>query len=427
MVRWHSWTSSIALGLLLGWPGAAAQAQLFGNPGNFGAEQYNTADDDSTSTAGDPDDMPSDPADDYRSGENSNDVNAERRDGGAADDDQSKIETIKERYPNGRVRIEREVTQDAAGNYNNHGKWKMWDDRGNGIAEGNFEHGKRTGTWVRWYRSVSEAKLLTQQPYQQFAGPFASQATFKDGQLDGMWAIYDAKQHKISEWNFSDGRRNGTSTWWYPTGRKMREVQYRDGDIDGTFLEWDVQGIATVKDTYQTGRKLAPKVAHHTGGVKKSQGMYLFARETEKTPDDWWNCSPQTTTRQGKDEKHGPWISWYGNNQRQLEGSYEHDLQCGKFTWWHSNGQKALEGEFDHGKQDGSWTWWYNTGQKSIQGHYAQGNPTGRWTWWKEDGKVTQSADLSHTEGVVIDTQGVPDLKKMPQAKKPKQTKQTVR
>ena len=42
--------------------------------------------------------------------------------------------------------------------------------------------------------------------------------------------------------------------------------------------------------------------------------------------------------------------------------------------------------------------------EKSIHGEYAHGNPTGRWTWWKEDGRVAQSADLSHSEGVVIDT-----------------------
>ena len=38
----------------------------------------------------------------------------------------------------------------------------------------------------------------------------------------------------------------------------------------------------------------------------------------------------------------------------------------------------------------------------------AHGNPTGRWTWWKEDGKVAQSADLSQSEGVVVDMPRIP-------------------
>ena len=42
-------------------------------------------------------------------------------------DDGAEIEVIRERYPNRSVKIEREVTQDAEGNYVNHGSWKMWD------------------------------------------------------------------------------------------------------------------------------------------------------------------------------------------------------------------------------------------------------------------------------------------------------------
>jgi len=146
----------------------------------------------------------------------------------------------------------------------------------------------------------------------------------------------------------------------------------------------------------------------------------LFARDVEQTPDDWWNCKIHTATKTGKDEKHGAWTSWHSNGQKQLEGTYEHDVQVGPFTWWHSNGQKALEGRFESGKQDGVWTWWYASGQKSIHGEYARGNPTGRWTWWKEDGKVAQSADLSHSEGVVVETLPSMDPNTMPQAAKPK-------
>jgi antitoxin component YwqK of YwqJK toxin-antitoxin module len=144
-------------------------------------------------------------------------------------------------------------------------------------------------------------------------------------------------------------------------------------------------------------------------------------------PDDWWNCKLQTTTKQGKDEKHGPWASWYANNQRQQVGTYEHDVQIGVFTWWHNNGQKALEGRFDFGKQDGVWTWWYPNGQKSIHGEYARGNPIGRWTWWKEDGKVAQSADLSHTGGIVVETPSMVEPDALPHAASPKSREKSTR
>src|SRR5690606_4804533 len=59
----------------------------------------------------------------------------------------SKVEVIRERYPNRTVKIEREVTQDADGNYVNHGTWKMWDEAGNLVAEGRYFNGQREGIW----------------------------------------------------------------------------------------------------------------------------------------------------------------------------------------------------------------------------------------------------------------------------------------
>ncbi len=335
---------------------------------------------------------------------------------------EDEAESIKERFPNGKVKIQREVTQDSAGNYLNHGEWKMWDEAGRIVAQGQYRYGNRTGTWIRWYRSVVEAPLLREAPYKDFAGPYVSQATFENDKLNGFWTIYDGKLRKISQWRFVDGHRHGLSVWWHANGRKMREIEFRDGDIDGHLIEWGTEGTVVTRESYQGGRKLAQKTALYPGNKqkqKKSEGMYLFAKDTEKTPDDWWNCKLATTAKTGNDERHGPWSSWHTNGQRQLEGTYDHDLQVGLFTWWHDNGQKALEGRYLNGKQDGPWVWWYDNGQKSIQGEYAKGNPTGRWTWWAEDGRVAQSADLSGSEGVVIQTLPHMPPSVLPQARKP--------
>src|SRR5262249_9379461 len=60
-------------------------------------------------------------------------------------------ETIRERYDDGKVRIERQVTLDADGNYVNHGEWKMYSHAGDVVAEGHYDMGKRIGTWTRWH------------------------------------------------------------------------------------------------------------------------------------------------------------------------------------------------------------------------------------------------------------------------------------
>lgn len=328
---------------------------------------------------------------------------------GEIEADSDAVEVVRERFPNRSVKIEREVTQDAEGNYINHGNWKMWDERGTLVAEGRYKHGEREGTWNRWYRG-NEIDLLTKAPYQQFTAPFVSQATFKDGKLDGKWAIFDSKQRKISDWEFAGGERHGKSIWLFANGRKMREIDFDNGEINGDFIEWNAEGKETSKAAYQHGRKLALKTDHHDGRSKqkKSEGMYLYAKEIVQTPDDWWDAKIAVYAKQGKDEKHGAWTAWYASGQKQLEGEYQNDLQVGKFTWWYDNGQMALEGSFENGKQAGPWVWWHPNGLKATQGEYADGNPTGRWRWWDVNGRVNETADLSHSEGKVVDKPAAP-------------------
>jgi antitoxin component YwqK of YwqJK toxin-antitoxin module len=425
MVRSTKWMTSMAVGLLITWQGLPAQAQQsvrHGRPTPSRTRQVEI-NDDSDEKVEESEEFSEDPIEAPQIDDSNGTPRAPR-----ANRSQSRSfgpqerELIKERYPDGSVRVEREVSQDEEGNYHNHGFWKTWDNKGNLLAQGEFSSGSRTGTWVRWYRNPADVPLFGKLPFSKFNGPYISQAMFNNDQLDGFWTIYDGKKAKISQIEYKGGKRNGTTTFWHANGTKMREAQYRDGELHGQVLEWNPDGTLTVKDTYQNGHRLAPKVvAKYQDGNKKSEGMFLFAKEIEQSPDDWWNCRMQTTTKQGRDERHGPWTTWYSNGQVQLEGNFEHDLQHGQFTWWHQNGQKVLEGRFDKGKQNGIWTWWFPTGQKSIRGEYAHGNPTGRWTWWKEDGKVAQSADLSNSDnGVVIDAPSNGDLDDMPQAKKPR-------
>ena len=325
------------------------------------------------------------------------------------------VEVIRERYPNSAVKIEREVTQDTQGNYINHGSWKMWDERGTPIAQGQFHLGDRDGLWTRWYRS-RDARIFSEPPFKSYAGPFVSQATFSTGQLDGEWAIYDSKQRKISSINFDDGERHGPAVWWHSNGQKKFEAVYAAGVIDGELNEWQPDGAVVRTETYQDGHKLASKTAHHDAArgrsrrskaanqaAKKSEGMYLFARLMTKTPDDWWNAVFATYEPQGDDLRHGPWVEWFDNGRKRVEGAYKHDAPVGTFTWWYTNGQKALEGGYEDGKQEGSWTWWHENGQKATDGRFLAGHPTGKWGWWLENGKVAQSADFTEAARAASD------------------------
>ncbi|NIL97476.1 MAG: hypothetical protein GTO53_07635 [Planctomycetales bacterium] len=315
-----------------------------------------------------------------------------------------KVEIIRERYPNRAVKVEREVVRDANDNYVNHGIWRMWDENGNMVSKGQYEMGKRTGAWNTWHAARSN-KIFQQQPFKEFVGPFSSHANFQGGLLEGTWTIFDGKKRKILEFSYANGVRHGTCTKAYSNGRKLEEIEYKNGEMHGIYRQWTPDGRLVKDQVYDKGRTIIRKVTHYRDAKKKSEGEYLLAKQVLEGKDDWWAVSFASTIKEGEDEKHGEWRTWYPNGQMQVHGFYEHDRPSGElsWSWWYPNGQKAVEGAYDQGQQHGSWTWWHQNGQKKLAGKYAMGEPSGKWIWWKNDGMVLQKMDFSAISRDLVD------------------------
>ncbi len=308
-------------------------------------------------------------------------------------------EVIRERNANGSVKVERHVIQDEDGNYSNHGGWTQWDDKGQIVGTGEYVNGKRQGKWVRWY-GPQESGSFAGPIYKDFQPPFAAEANFENGVLNGAWRIFDSKNHKMCEWNFQDGQRHGKSTWWYISGQKRKEIEYAANQLDGEVTEYQADGKVLSRERYMSGRKLVLQVEFFDSkkeGQKKSEGWVLTPRDLTKHNYDWWNgvAVINVLGREGEVQKHGTWTWWHANGQRQMEGRYEENQPVGKFSWWYPNGQKQLEGEYVTGRQTGRFTWWHMNGQKQCEGQYAVGEQTGKWLRWSAEGKVVEAGDYS--------------------------------
>ena len=180
--------------------------------------------------------------------------------------------------------------------------------------------------------------------YKDFQPPFVAEATFEDGVLHGTWKVFDSKNRKVSEWEFDHGDRNGKSVWYFPSGQKRREVDYKQGQIDGEVVEWGPDNKIVSREKYVDGRRLAPQVDNYAPGQKRAEGWILYAKEITKSNYDFWNgvATIQVVGTEGANQRHGLWTWWHKNGQKQMEGRYEADLPTGKFTWWYPNGQKQL-------------------------------------------------------------------------------------
>jgi antitoxin component YwqK of YwqJK toxin-antitoxin module len=312
-----------------------------------------------------------------------------------SDSDEPQTEIIRERYPNTAIKIERHVAQDEEGNYYNHGLYTHFDEKGRVIGTGDYREGKRQGKWQRWF-AANEGAMFTGPMFKEFQGPFASEVTYLNDQIHGVWRVFDGKGRKASEWEFASGKPHGKSVWFYPAGRVRREIVYKEGEIDGEVIEYALDGKVTQRDKYITGRRLAIQTDWYAPGQKRAEGWTLFARDLTKPNYNWWD-GVTTITVTGKDginQRHGEWTWWHKNGQKQMEGRYVEDKPVGKFVWWYSNGQKQLEGEYIEGKQQGKFVWWHENGQKQLEGVYENGVQVGKWTRWNTEGKVAEVGDF---------------------------------
>jgi antitoxin component YwqK of YwqJK toxin-antitoxin module len=307
-----------------------------------------------------------------------------------------KVETVTERYPNGTIKVERQVVQDAEANYINHGTYTKYDIDGNVVKTGEFKNGKLRGDWIQHF-DKDEGQLLSGEQRKEFTGPFVSKATFTKGELHGPWTIKDRNGQDVIEWHFRHGTRDGKWTWWHSNGQPWLQAHYKNGALDGELLEWDRAGKLVNQSTYIDGRYLAKDVGWYALGQKHFEGAHLKVHNVPEPKYDWWTgtATVESPASTGKDQKHGVWIVWYRNGNKKTEGQYDHDVPTGKFAWWYENGQKQAEGTYESGKKSGAWTTWHPNGLKESLVTYVDGKPIGTWMRWDVKGKLVKMRDFN--------------------------------
>jgi len=315
---------------------------------------------------------------------------------GALKSEQVRVELVSERYPDGRLKLERYVLQDARGNYINHGTYTLYAPDGKILKKGDFQNGKQEGEWVQHFANDA-GNLFSSEQQRGFTGPFVSTATFSQGKMLGVWTIQDAQGKNIITWGFENGARHGQWTWWHSNGQKWLEATYRNGTLHGEVKEWDTDGKVVSQSNYIDGRCLVNEVGWYALGQKHYQGAFLRVQRVPEPVFDWWTSSvtSMVPAPTGADQKHGVWIAWYRNGNKKTQGEYDHDTPIGKFTWWYENGQRQAEGEFDKGGRSGTWITWHANGLKESQASYVHGKVIGTWMRWDTDGKLVGARDFN--------------------------------
>jgi antitoxin component YwqK of YwqJK toxin-antitoxin module len=85
-------------------------------------------------------------------------------------------------------------------------------------------------------------------------GQIKSLVQYKDGKVDGLWIEWFANGQKEEEANYKDGKLDGLVTGWYDNGQKKYEVNFKDDKLDGLTTSWDEHGLKSGEGNYKDGK-----------------------------------------------------------------------------------------------------------------------------------------------------------------------------
>ncbi len=302
---------------------------------------------------------------------------------------QEDTETIRERFPNGNLRVERQVALDAEGNYVNHGPYQEWNEKGQLIISGEFHLGVRAGIWMQYIFQIN-GTVLAASPYTEFEAPFLSEAEFSGDLLQGTWRISDAKGRVASFIEFQNGLRHGKAEWFFVNGNPYFRSEYKDGLLSGEAIEFQRDGNIKRQDEYLEGRRAEVKREFYRERVPKLEMAVLTPPHVLKSADDWQTTKMAAYESRGEGTRHGPFIVWHENGQVRARGFYDMNRLHEDYESWYESGDRESAGRFEDGRMVGTWTWWHRNGMKRAHGNYIDGNPEGNWRAWSVDGKLVR-------------------------------------
>lgn len=313
-------------------------------------------------------------------------------------------EIVTERYPDGRVSVERQVVLNDDEDFVNHGNFAAYARDGSILGTGQYDMGQKTGEWTRSF-AKGECQAITPNDAKGFTPPFTSVAAFQNDHLHGDWSIADEKGRTVVHWQFENGQRHGQWSWFNADGTIREQMTFANNQIASDIVASEGKEKFKVIARYVDGRELVHKVDRYQDrGAKRSEGHVLKPRVHEETTVDWWSGVIETRVAktEGTEDLHGEWRFWHPNGKIAMQGTYEFGKQVGTAVWWHENGQIKSQGQYVEGAQHGDWITSYANGQRHSVGQYVAGKQDGKWISWHENGmrKSEETFRLGKVEGL---------------------------
>ena len=172
-----------------------------------------------------------------------------------------------------------------------HGVWKKYFDDSDQLRyQGQFDHGKETGTFKFYCEDCKEQPMVTKEfsssdntaltKYYTVKGKLVSEGKmdgkerigewlfyheksdevmsrefYKSGKLDGPKTTYYTNGTVTEVVNYVAGEMQGESKYYAPDGVLLKDLKYLDNELHGEATYYDAFGNVTIKGFYKNGAK----------------------------------------------------------------------------------------------------------------------------------------------------------------------------
>lgn len=243
--------------------------------------------------------------------------------------------------------------------YYKNGKYKIIQSYKNGIPDGIRKEFNQDGSLKKSYTYkngiITGEGIIDEQGFKQGFwkeyfenGETEAEGEYVNGKKSGNWKFY-YKGGKIEQTgNYTkDGKPNGNWKWFYESGNLKKEENFKNGMLNGSYIEKTDTGSIIVKGEYIDGEEEGEWIIEV--GDEKEIGSYVAGK------------------------KEGEWKHYFANGEINFIGSYIEGNPNGEFIYYWDNKKIKEKGKYLMGLKEGEWSVYDYDGIKIITIRYEDG------------------------------------------------------
>ena len=258
-----------------------------------------------------------------------------------------------------------------------------------------YENDKPEGTGIEY---AEDGRIITIKRYNKGSLVERQKINRYDSERrkDGEWLEFYEGIKVRKEMNYKNGLLNGYYKEYNPLGKLTMTLLYEDGKLVQQVEEKNEEiSIRESKD--ENGNLISgPFIEDKPVGIHKTYDIKGDVIATKVYDDFGVLLSEGIIDREGK--KEGTWTEYYPSGKTRASGEYKNNNREGKWTFFFEDGKVEQEGSYRNGKEHGEWRRYYDNGQLFVEESYYSGKEDGMYIEYDENNNMITEGEYLEGE-----------------------------